>query len=541
MKVLFEKEKNQSGRYLLALVFASTSLSLFVITTHNAFADQVVATIPIAGQGLGIIGVNPQTNMIYVEDFSTKYFHGSTVHVIDGSTNSVVHTIQVLSTPFYLAVNPNTNLIYVTSEPGYRLTVINGSTNTIVNTIHLNFPMGVAINPTTNKIYVMSDGLTVIDGSTNNSVVTSVPATCTAFVAVNPNTNQVYLANYFGNSVCVINGTTNTLVGSIGVGTDLLGIGVDAITNKIYVTNDTAVTVIDGSTNRVVDTIPIGNSNSDTTDNIAVNPTTNKIYVVNNSNNTVTVIDGSTDTVSGTISVQAPNTIAANPDTNMIYVSNSGVNTISVIDGNSDTITTSQLQVNSQDSFGNALTGFYTELYASNGTQIDAGYTPLNFTLNNADTYTVHVENFGKFIFSHWLDTGSTDANRTISITSNESITAVYKTVPQPPTKLAATAVSSSQMNLTWNAPTNNGGSPVTSYEIKRSTDGSTWKVLVKNTHSTSTTYSDTGLAPNTTYYYRVFAINDVGTSLRSNTASATTPLLSVAGVKVGPTSTTLP
>jgi len=188
---------------------------------------------------------------------------------------------------------------------------------------------------------------------------------------------------------------------------------------------------------------------------------------------------------------------------------------------------TSQLTVNSQDSFGNTLTGFYTELYASNGTQIDAGYTPFNFTLNNGDTYTVHVENFGKYMFSHWLDTGSTDANRTISITSNESITAVYKTLPQPPTNLVAAAVSSSQINQSWTAPSNNGSSPVTSYEIKRSTDGSTWSILVKNTHSTSTTYSDTGLSPNTTYYYRVFAINDVGTSLHSNTASATTPILS--------------
>src|SRR5712691_12879930 len=99
--------RNYYDKYFLTLVFASVMLSIFGTIAHNVFADQVVATIPIAGQGLGIIGVNPQTNMIYVEDFSTKYFHGSTVHVIDGSTNSVVHTIQVLSSPFYLAVNPN--------------------------------------------------------------------------------------------------------------------------------------------------------------------------------------------------------------------------------------------------------------------------------------------------------------------------------------------------------------------------------------------------------------------------------------------------
>ena len=186
---------------------------------------------------------------------------------------------------------------------------------------------------------------------------------------------------------------------------------------------------------------------------------------------------------------------------------------------------TSTLTVNSQDSSGNIITGYYTRLAANNGTQIAVGFTPYNFTLINTQNYFVHVANYGRYVFSNWLDTGSTNANRTISISSNESITAVYKVAPQPPTGLTATAVSSSQINLFWNAPSNYGSSPITSYEIKRSTDGSTWSVLVRNTHSTDTTYSDTGLATNATSYYRVFAINDVGTSTPSNTASATTSI----------------
>src|SRR5438093_798989 len=97
-------------------------------------------------------------------------------------------------------------------------------------------------------------------------------------------------------------------------------------------------------------------------------------------------------------------------------------------------------------------------------------------------------------------------------------------TAPQPPTGLTATAASSSQINLSWTAPTNNGGSAITGYKIESSTNsGSTWSVLVSNTGSTGTAYSDTGLSPNTTYSYRVSAINSVGTSTPSNTASATT------------------
>jgi hypothetical protein len=96
-------------------------------------------------------------------------------------------------------------------------------------------------------------------------------------------------------------------------------------------------------------------------------------------------------------------------------------------------------------------------------------------------------------------------------------------TVPQSPTSLTASTVSSSQINLSWSAPANNGGSPVTGYKIERSSNGgSTWSLL-SNTGSTPTTYSDTGLTAGTTFTYRVSAINSVGTSSTSNTVSATT------------------
>ncbi|TBR11056.1 MAG: fibronectin type III domain-containing protein [Candidatus Nitrosotenuis sp.] len=99
------------------------------------------------------------------------------------------------------------------------------------------------------------------------------------------------------------------------------------------------------------------------------------------------------------------------------------------------------------------------------------------------------------------------------------------KTAPDAPTSLSAKAVSSSKINLRWTAPTANGGSPITGYEIERSDDnGTTWSVISPNTGKTVTVYSDTRLSSNTTYTYRVSAINSVGASDPSNTSSATTP-----------------
>ncbi len=102
----------------------------------------------------------------------------------------------------------------------------------------------------------------------------------------------------------------------------------------------------------------------------------------------------------------------------------------------------------------------------------------------------------------------------------------ISMTVPQSPSNLSATAASSSQINLSWNTPSDNGGSAITGYMIERSQDnGNTWNTIVSNTGSTATTYSNTGLASSTTYTYRVSAINGIGTSSPSNTATATTPI----------------
>src|SRR3989441_6074240 len=98
----------------------------------------------------------------------------------------------------------------------------------------------------------------------------------------------------------------------------------------------------------------------------------------------------------------------------------------------------------------------------------------------------------------------------------------VPATIPSAPTNLSATAVSPSQINLSWTAPTNNGGSAITGYKIERSTDGgTTWGTIVAST--ANSWYSDYFLSASTTYTYRVSTINAIGTSSPSSTASATT------------------
>src|SRR5579872_3072501 len=62
---------------------------------------------------------------------------------------------------------------------------------------------------------------------------------------------------------------------------------------------------------------------------VAVNPTTNTIYVTNLLSNNVSVINGATNLVTATIAVgTSPNGIAVDPKTNVIYVAHSGGSTV---------------------------------------------------------------------------------------------------------------------------------------------------------------------------------------------------------------------
>jgi chitodextrinase len=85
---------------------------------------------------------------------------------------------------------------------------------------------------------------------------------------------------------------------------------------------------------------------------------------------------------------------------------------------------------------------------------------------------------------------------------------------PAAPSNLSATAASSSQINLSWTASTDNVG--ITGYDIYRGSS------LVGT--STSTSFSDTGLTASTTYSYTVKARDAAGNiSAASSSASATT------------------
>lgn len=98
---------------------------------------------------------------------------------------------------------------------------------------------------------------------------------------------------------------------------------------------------------------------------------------------------------------------------------------------------------------------------------------------------------------------------------------------PVAPTNLSGTAVSTSQVNLTW---TDADARP-NGFKIERSSNNKTWALIQNFGDDVATTFTNSGLSASTTYYYRVRSYNALGDSSASNVVAVKT-LAAIGGGK---------
>jgi hypothetical protein len=147
--------------------------------------------------------------------------------------------------------------------------------------------------------------------------------------------------------------------------------------------------------------------------------------------------------------------------------------------------------------------------FSSPGTGFDAN---LSLTLG-AGTYFAVVSSTG-------VSSNATANNYGFNVGQYKftgTLVASVATAPNAPSSLAASAASSTAINLSWADNSNNE----TGFRIER-WNGSSW-VTVATVGANTTTWSNTGLTASTSYTYRVCAYNSVGDSAMSNQAAATT------------------
>ena len=98
--------------------------------------------------------------------------------------------------------------------------------------------------------------------------------------------------------------------------------------------------------------------------------------------------------------------------------------------------------------------------------------------------------------------------------------------ISSAPINVRAAADGDTAIDVSWDAPEDDGGTPITRYEVQWSADGAGgWNNAGSTPDGTTLTFKNTGMTFGTTRYYRVAARNDRGLSAWSDPpyASATT------------------
>jgi DNA-binding beta-propeller fold protein YncE len=400
------------------------------------------------------VAVNPVTNKIYVANFGhTSLYCGScfdygSITVIDGVTNATTTVADSNAKfPVAVAVNPVTNKIYVANNwngSSGDVTVIDGATSSTTSVSVGPWPYDLAVNTASNKIYVTSfnpyvaetgTAVSVIDGATNNYVALTDPnADDPIAVAVNPITNKIYVANH-GNigkngtnigSITVIDGATNSITNLIDANANSPhAVAINPVSNKVYIANaNGVVTELDGATNSIrTITDPSATNSCDFFGTSNIDSTRNLAYVANCGSNNVTVIDGTTNSVVTVTDSSAlePIAVAVNSVTNKIYVANGGSNNVTVIDGG----------VGTRPEFILSVTGAGSGRVTSNPAGIDCGSTcAASFAAGTPVTLTASPGS--DFTFSGWSGACSGTSTCSITMASNESVTATFNSSPPP-------------------------------------------------------------------------------------------------------------
>ncbi len=294
-----------------------------VLTIVGAVVVAQISASAFAAPVAGVqVAVNSATSLIYVAGPSAPGW----VSVIDGTTSRLLTTIPTPDYPGDLTVNENTNRIYVTDIDG--VSVIDGMTFKVIDTIGVR-GVGIATNPVTNRIFLtrLDNTVAVIDGVAH-SVIASVPVgPGPTAIGVNSLSNRIYVGNKLDHTISVIDGATNTVVATIPTGGGT-GIAVNEATDRIYSVWTPGVAVIDGASGIVLAQIPIGQQPRES----AVDPQTNRLYVSKSFGARLAVIDTGTNTVISNIwAGDGPYGVAVNPVTKRIYAANTRVSTVSIL------------------------------------------------------------------------------------------------------------------------------------------------------------------------------------------------------------------
>lgn len=356
--------RRELGRVSAGASAASTkTASQTAVPATGTTSNPVVTKTITVGSGAAAIAASPDGRFVYVANTQDN-----SVSVINAATNTVSATIALpaKSSPRGIAVSPDGKTVYVANTGTGLMSIINATNNTVTGSVKVGLnPSGVLVSPDGAAVYVNNAGggsayrpstVSVINAATNTvtkTIFPQLPILSLAVAGFSPDAKTTYVINSFNDvqtvnppfQVGILNTATNAITRTVTIAYGRIGgVAVNPVTGEIYAGIQVnlgyppALVIVDPTSMTLTARIqtPFAQKGSlFPPSGVAVSADGKSVFVTNVNDNSVSVINPATKTVTATVRVgQGPRGIAVVSGTGNAYVTNSGLGTgktISVI------------------------------------------------------------------------------------------------------------------------------------------------------------------------------------------------------------------
>lgn len=214
---------------------------------------------------------------------------------------------------------------YASAPPQYQVV------NTFSADGNPHFP---GINSKTQRLYVSdvpAGTITMFDALSATKLIETATGVQTHTVLVDDENNLVYAVNRGSDSLVILNGDTNAVIGEVDVGDGPHGIDMDTENHRVFTSNtySNTVTVIDTKTQKVIKTIPVGIEPW----GVAYEPETGWLYVANTGEGSIYRMDIKTGKILKRFDVGGrPWNVKVSSKTGNVYATNETLGILSVMD-----------------------------------------------------------------------------------------------------------------------------------------------------------------------------------------------------------------
>jgi len=268
-----------------------------IVSVLNLTTGAITANIPVGALPTGV-AVSPDGSTVYVTNENS-----ASVSVISTATNTVTATIPVGHAPFAVVVSRDGSRAYVAQQFANAVAVINTATNTVISNIPVGgMPVGLCLSPDGTRLYTtnnLSGDVSVINTATSTVIATVPVGKGLIGICITPDGSKLYVESQTDERIYVFDTSTNSLITKIyflDYPKGMLLMSSDG--SRLYVTDGQLLT-ISTTTNRVIASLKVGNGPV----GISANADWSRLYITNNQDNTVSVVDPATNTVTNTMTV----------------------------------------------------------------------------------------------------------------------------------------------------------------------------------------------------------------------------------------------